>query len=148
MWRLLLPRGPSARLLAASAASSPDRRAKWRQLRRRERLLSRRRRSGRRRRSRVQLFAAGAPYWLPFFRVRSFLVASIFLLFAHVLSTEFSCKPGRLKAAATARFMRVPGQLRLVRFRVLLLRLCRGAREGRVCRAPQAPQNRREPAQP
>src|SRR5258708_19874767 len=96
----------------------------------------------------ARFVAGGALCWLPFFPVRSFLVASIFLLFSHVLSTECSCKPGRLKAAATARFMRVPGQLRLVRLRVLLSRLCQGAREGRVCRAPQAPQNRREPAQP
>src|SRR5260370_15841531 len=113
----------------------------WRQLRRRERLLSRSLRCGRRRRSGGGLFAGGAPCWLPFFPVRSFLVASIFLLFSHVLSTEFAYKPGRLKAAATARFMRVPAQLRLVRLRRPVSHPFQGALEAGVCRPLQAPRN-------
>src|SRR5260370_13372150 len=96
----------------------------WRQLRRRERLLSRSLRCGRKLHSGARFVAGGAPCWLPFFPVRSFLVASIFLLFSHVLSTECSCKPGRLKAAATARFMRVPGQLRLLSLRGPLSHVC------------------------
>src|SRR5713226_6519542 len=47
----------------------------------------------------VRLFAAGAPYWLPFFPTRSFPAASISLLFVRILRGSFTalsqCLPKR-----------------------------------------------------
>src|SRR5215469_1173326 len=74
------PLAPSAKQPAAVAASSPNHRGTWRQWRGRVRLPLRILRSDRKPHTGARLFAAGAPCWLPFFRARSFLVASISLL--------------------------------------------------------------------